>query len=76
MKFGLVALSATLCTLSGISVAAELPDKVAAAWFAGWHEGVFPPSRVPWKSYSHMTYAFAYVPLHFTKPSLLKPVLD
>lgn len=35
--------------------------KVSAAWYAGWHSEQFPLSKVSWKDYTHMTYAFASV---------------
>lgn len=35
-------------------------DKVAAAWYAGWHATAgYPLSSVPWSKYTHLTYAFA-----------------
>ena len=35
-------------------------DKVAAAWYAGWHATTgYPLSSVPWSKYTHLTYAFA-----------------
>ncbi|KAH6915081.1 endochitinase [Coprinopsis sp. MPI-PUGE-AT-0042] len=35
-------------------------DKVAAAWYAGWHTTAgYPLSSVPWSRYTHLTYAFA-----------------
>ncbi|KAF9528012.1 chitinase [Crepidotus variabilis] len=41
------------------------PTKVAAAWYAGWHQSEFPLDKVSWSKYTHMTYAFAE-----TTPSL------
>ncbi|KAF8663385.1 hypothetical protein AX16_000960 [Volvariella volvacea WC 439] len=37
-----------------------LPNKVATAWFAGWHahEG-FSVADIPWSKYTSLTYAFA-----------------
>jgi len=35
-------------------------NKVAASWFAGYHEDQFPPSKVPWEKYTDVFYAFAY----------------
>ncbi|PPQ64866.1 hypothetical protein CVT26_002584 [Gymnopilus dilepis] len=33
---------------------------VAAAWFAGFHANLgFPPSKVSWSKYTHLTYSFA-----------------
>jgi len=34
-------------------------DKVAAAWWAGWHSDLLPLDKVSWNKYTHMTYAFA-----------------
>jgi GH18 family chitinase len=34
-------------------------NKVAAAWFAGYHENEFSPAMVPWEKYTHVYYAFA-----------------
>jgi GH18 family chitinase len=36
------------------------PDKVAAAWFANWHENDYPAGKVPWGKYTHVIYSFAY----------------
>jgi hypothetical protein len=34
-------------------------NKVAAAWYAGWHALDFPLSNFAWDKYTHATYAFA-----------------
>ncbi|KAH8830175.1 chitinase [Flagelloscypha sp. PMI_526] len=34
-------------------------QRIAAAWYAGWHAEDFPLSHVPWAKYTHLTYAFA-----------------
>ncbi|RDB20192.1 Chitinase A1 [Hypsizygus marmoreus] len=35
-------------------------NKVATAWYAGWHStNGFPLSKVSWSKYTHLTYAFA-----------------
>jgi len=54
MKSGLLALGAILFACLGTTSALT-----ASAWFAGWHEKDFPPSKVPWGKYNNMKYAFA-----------------
>jgi len=72
MKSGIIA-SAILFAISGITSATfpatqiVLPGKVAAGWFAGWHESQFPASQVPWNRYTHVTYAFAVTTSDTTK---------
>ena len=56
MKSGLLALGAILFACLRITAAAP---QVSSAWFAGWHEKQFPPSKVPWNKYTNMKYAFA-----------------
>ena len=54
MKFGtgsitsLIALAIVTAALSLSSVETPPQPKVAAAWFAGWHENQFAPKDVPW----------------------------
>lgn len=62
MKTSAVLFSAGLALILKAPFAvAEVPGKVAAAWYAGWHgwEEDFPLSKVSWSKYTHMTYAFA-----------------
>ena len=71
MKLGLKT-SAFLLSFSALSAASQIfpsdrrsedtgdsSNKVAAAWFAGYHEHQFPPEKVPWKKYTDVFYAFA-----------------
>jgi chitinase len=70
MKFGLKT-SAIYLMLSAAFAAASSPElsgseikvasntKVAASWYASWHETDFPLSKVPWKKYTDVFYAFA-----------------
>ncbi|EAU84319.1 endochitinase [Coprinopsis cinerea okayama7 len=56
----LVALLSTLVVASPAAVEGKTRGKVAAAWYAGWHATTgYPLSRVSWKKYTHLTYAFA-----------------
>ncbi|KAK7060365.1 hypothetical protein VNI00_001130 [Paramarasmius palmivorus] len=43
-----------------LKVKIQESEKVAAAWYAGWHadEG-FPLEKVPWDKYTYLTYSFA-----------------
>lgn len=65
MKFGSITTAIALATvaaalsLSLVEKQTPLPTKVAAAWFAGWHETQFAPKDVPWSKYTHVTYSFA-----------------
>lgn len=60
--------TASLVGLLGLSaVASGLPSDsslVASTYFAGFHANKgFPVSEMPWKKYTDVKYAFAYVPL-------------
>ncbi|EIN09004.1 glycoside hydrolase [Punctularia strigosozonata HHB-11173 SS5] len=41
----------------GGGVCAE--DRVFSTWYAGWHADEFPPDKVSWDKYTHVTYSFA-----------------
>ncbi|KAH0587892.1 Chitinase A1 [Termitomyces sp. J132] len=57
----------SLLRLTGLSVfvlpalcSPATPNKVATAWYAGWHSTTgFALSNVTWSKYTHLTYAFA-----------------
>jgi chitinase len=34
-------------------------DRVFGTWYAGWHASEFPPEKVSWSKYTHVTYSFA-----------------
>ncbi|KAF8992480.1 endochitinase [Cyathus striatus] len=59
-------IAAAFALTSGLVKALPLPqeanNKVAAAWYAGWHADsspAFPLSQVSWSKYTHLTFAFA-----------------
>ncbi|ESK95147.1 glycoside hydrolase family 18 protein [Moniliophthora roreri MCA 2997] len=62
LLFSLLAPSQAIRIGLDFSLKAKIQDseKVAAAWYAGWHsdEG-FPLSSVPWDKYTYLTYSFA-----------------
>lgn len=41
--------------------AASSEDVLATAWYPGWLGNKFPPSKISWKKYTAMTFAFACV---------------
>ena len=60
MSFSLSPSKILLVVLAATSQGLCAP-KVSRAWFGGWHSKDFPPSKVSWSKYTHMSFAFAYV---------------
>lgn len=36
-------------------------EVVITGWYPGWLASSFPPSKISWDKWTHMTFAFAYV---------------
>jgi len=55
----LLLLSTLVVNVVPLQASVLATPSIATAWYAGWHAADFPLSKVSWKKYTQVTYAFA-----------------